>query len=341
MEWHSSTCSHGHKKYGHFDSEDGCEHHRQKEEKYFQIMDELRSVDRVACLEGQRNVLIEADTNKVPEEYEALRILRASQAAEEFQATPEDGDGQVCGSDEDSDSDDSLFWEDSPVLQQIEEERRRHFEQQAKEVQELRERGFLQCREVSHTQALELSKKAKFLVCHAYDANMTLSARIDLHLEQLALKYIGTRFIRTKIILGIGFAEKYSIQQPGHLLCFKDGTLVASTSSLKEFGNEETLATDGIDRWLLRTSCLSLEKVHWNANVVSSKFLGGPETQNKQKNDFSDGEDVDSEEFYDCGLKGCQKRFFHQHVQTAPEIYQDHHKSSCTQSQSIPSEFIV
>jgi len=61
-----------------------------------------------------------------------------------------------------------------------------------------------------------------------YDPESAGSAHIDLALESLAERYIGTKFRRLHIVSSSQLCERYGVSKELGLVCFRDAELVSS-----------------------------------------------------------------------------------------------------------------
>lgn len=163
-------------------------------------------------------------------------------------------------------------------------------------------------------------------VVHLYDAYSPLSVSLDICLENMARRYGGTKFVRglgiTSILYAEGGDNEWKRGDLPMLLAIKNGRVVAWSSGLRDFHRERGEVEDAlVEQWLEHTGVLHThpppldtlcrirpEEDMLLANMRSLNGLGsGGMNRNVEEVDLE-------EERYDCGVSGCSKSFYHEHV---------------------------
>lgn len=197
-------------------------------------------------------------------------------------------------------------------------------------------------------------------VVHLYDAQSELSVSLDLCLEDMAGRFLGSVFVRGLGITSILFAEDGmgSSGQGGRngtvvttasgnahftsrhwkdgdlpmLLALRDGKVVAWSSGLRDFCSDnrrQRVEPRAVEQWLdyagvlietpppLEEVCRIRpeEEMLWEntmrlngMNVINTGGICGAVSEG------NDEEDIEAKERFDCGIKGCNKSFYHEHV---------------------------
>ncbi|KAL3811439.1 hypothetical protein ACHAXA_007594 [Cyclostephanos tholiformis] len=173
---------------------------------------------------------------------------------------------------------------------------------------------------------------------HLFDPHSSLSASLDLCLEDVASRYPGTKFIRGNGVASLPHAEGGGGEGGGRsddgwkradlpvLLALRDGEVVAWSSGLRDFrgGNDVSAGVDWdeVERWLDRAGALitdvpPLEEL-CGIRPEEEALLDNIRKLNRTTMGGRAGEDSDDEarehHRYDCGIDGCNKSFYHEHV---------------------------
>jgi hypothetical protein len=170
--------------------------------------------------------------------------------------------------------------------------------------------GFGVHREVSVAHLKELVKSHRFVVLFAYNARSELQARINIHLETLAGRYVGTLFRR--IDAAKPEARAYLMQVSDDacssigLFAFREGSVAALTTQVGLFGDDGEAVLSEVEKWLTQTHALSsdTDDALLGADMAASlrELLDG--------GDENEGEELQSY----CDLAGCHRTFPHEHV---------------------------
>lgn len=161
-------------------------------------------------------------------------------------------------------------------------------------------------------------------VLHLYDAFSRLSVSLDLCLDDIARRYPGTKFVRALGITSILFAEdcddshKWKNADLPMLLAVKGGKIVAISSGLRDFCHsrqDEEVEPRVVEKWLGYAGVLIDDPPPMEA-VCRIR----PEEEMLLENmrllqglgDIHD--DEENQNLYDCGVDGCNKSFYHEHV---------------------------
>ena len=173
-------------------------------------------------------------------------------------------------------------------------------------------------------------------VVHLYDAYSPLSVSLDLCLEDMASRYPGTKFLRGLGVMSLLFAEgdggdqKWKKGDLPMVVALKEGRVVAFSSGLRDFYNaggdqhNERVEPRAVEQWLEHAGVLFDTPPQMDAvcrirpeeemlleNLMKLNMQGG--LINAEAPTRSRVEDME-EQRYDCGVNGCNKSFFHEHV---------------------------
>jgi hypothetical protein len=167
-------------------------------------------------------------------------------------------------------------------------------------------------------------------VVHLFDAYSSLSVSLDICLENMAMRYRGTKFVR-----GIGITSKLYAEGGDSdwkrgdlpmLLAIKSGRIVAWSSGLRDFyryRNQTQVEDALVEQWLDRAGVLhtypppldALCKIRPQEDVLLENTRSLNELGRGGLLHRNNLEEVDvEEERFDCGLVGCNKSFYHEHV---------------------------
>ena len=161
-------------------------------------------------------------------------------------------------------------------------------------------------------------------VVHLFDAYSPLSVSLDFCLEDISSRYPGTKFVRGMGVSTIVFAEdsgddRWKNGDLPMLLAIKGGRVVTFSSGLRDFSNGgDDVEPRMVEQWLdnagvlvdtpppIEAVCrIRTEEDMLMENMRQLRGLG---------NETFEGDKEARQERYDCGLEGCNKSFFHEHV---------------------------
>lgn len=181
----------------------------------------------------------------------------------------EDPHEQGEGEEEEEDSDDELLREleagDDLGAGGFMEIRLAEMMRKAQEAAELRHLGVGLHTDLPPTHMLDVVHlRYCQLVCHCYDPHSSLSAAMDLSLEGLAVRYPGTRFVRTPFKASVSVRERLRVPSPPRsaadgedkavLVCFRDGCVVDACYDYgRRFGGSragEEMYEEALEQWL-------------------------------------------------------------------------------------------
>ena len=166
-------------------------------------------------------------------------------------------------------------------------------------------------------------------VLHLYDAFSPLSVSLDLCLEGMANRYPGTKFVRSVGITSLLYVEdggnaEWKRGNLPMLLALRDGKVVGWSSGLRDFYRDGSVEVEFkvVEQWLDNVNVLqnnappmdTLCKIRPEEEALLENMRklnglgqnGGMGRPNRQ-------EDIEDER-YDCGISGCNKSFYHEHV---------------------------
>ncbi|KAL3803146.1 hypothetical protein HJC23_003421 [Cyclotella cryptica] len=161
-------------------------------------------------------------------------------------------------------------------------------------------------------------------VLHLYDAFSPRSVSLDLCLEDMARRYPGTKFVRALGITSILFAEdcddshKWKNGDLPMLLALKGGKVVAFSSGLCDFsysGQEEQVEPRVVEQWLDYAGVLIDNPPPMEAvcRIRPEEEMLLENMRQLQGLDHIHDE-AEHQTRYDCGVDGCNKTFYHEHI---------------------------
>ena len=242
---------------------------------------------------------------------------------------------------EEEDEFDYLLDEDLPgqseELKLIEEQRRAELEMEMLEKEIQLQHGYGVHRQMHPSHALKAAglvpgsrDPPPCVVVHLFDPDSMQSASLDLYLEKLATQMRGTKFLRTN---GRGtlrseatLVEKVLPRIRANadlplLIAVRNGVVVQTSPGLQIFGDsrrysenndqEASILPEAVYEWLDQLGVL-----HERPPPLEALCRIRPEEEvlmdylAKQK----PSSPPQMEEFFKCGMPGCQKLFAHQHV---------------------------
>jgi hypothetical protein len=279
-------------------------------------------------------------------EYELLAAARKERpngrVDQRLSQTAENGSGDKVNpsndGSENSDSDDEfnyLLDEDIETTSEndLQAHRRAELENMARQYEILRFHGFGVHRQM-HPQRVFPSvgygviDKDRYIppgaVIHLYDAFSPLSVSLDFCLEDISSRYPGTKFVRGLGVSSIVFADdgdddRWKNADLPMLLAIKGGKVVAFSSGLRDFSNGgDNVEPRMVEQWLdfggvlvdtpppVEAVCrIRPEEDMLMENMRQLRGLG--------KETF-EGDKEGKQDRYDCGVDGCIKSFYHEHV---------------------------
>ena len=194
---------------------------------------------------------------------------------------------------------------------------------------------------------------------HLYDAHSPLSVSLDLCLEDMAARYPGTKFARglgTACLLfandgGSGIeSDRAEWKKKGNgclpmILALREGRVVSHSSGLRDLQYAGEVEPRAVEQWLDRAGVLLttppprdlLCKIPPEVEMLvqSMRKMSGPGSRSNDGGGFGGmmnlmkgasgqkqgQEDIEEEDRYDCGVSGCSKSFYHEHVGVANEVH--------------------
>jgi len=252
-----------------------------------------------------------------PADYFLLLKLRQEAIALERQGGDEereedrrfrDEEGDEEGEDEDEDADFYAGLENCYLDHEV--EALEAMKSRALSHEQAKMLGFGVHREVSVAHLKELVKSRRYVVLFAYNAHSELQARINIHLETLAERYVGTLFRR--IDAAKPEARAYLMQvsddacSSSGLLAFREGSVAALTTQLGLFGDDGEAVLTELEKWLAQAHALSSD---------TDDALLGADAAASLRELLDGGDEDEGEELQSyCDLAGCRRNFPHEHI---------------------------
>jgi hypothetical protein len=251
--------------------------------------------------------------------------------------------------DSDSDSDDEfdyLLDEDPPggdgqpsALALLEEARRAELEMTVMEREAAIQHGFGAHRQMHPSRVLRAAglgmdqrgmaaAVAPAVVLHLYDPESDMSACLDLHLEGplMAGTYRGTKFLRGSgrpaLLLDADLAQRElprlrpESDLPA-LIAIRNGNVVAHCPALENLGSksEGTIEPRAVEEFLDRAGVLLRDPPAFEDLCrIRPEEMMLLENMAMERNAAAAANRAEPEEFYNCGVEGCNKTFHHNHV---------------------------
>ena len=278
------------------------------------------------------------DPNSDGGEYHALAEYKDKHPFQRKDEIEEGNDGshdelpQYDSSDKDSDDEfDYLLDEDFPqddTVKELEENRRAELEFQIMSNQAALQHGYGAHRQLHPTRVLKAAglgdSKARqppsAVVLHLVDPDSLASASLDYFLEsKLAPETKGTIFLRSggrsTLLLDATLARKsFPKLQPEMdlpaLVAIRDGVVVNTAPNLRGlcFDKDSEVDNRAVQHWLDRSGVLL-------SDAPSYFELCYIRPEEEALMDYlSQAKPEPEVEYYDCGMEGCNKTFFHEHV---------------------------
>jgi len=294
----------------------------------------LKRHDRIARMERMRRnaVTLEGgvlacrcnfDPQSDGGDYEALRHLRLlvslppSNDDNAASSTTTDINNNLHDDDDNSssDSDFDYLLDDLPVDKEFEEQQREELEEAIVTRDLLLQHGYGTMRQMHPLRVLRTAGLLNTdggggaVVLHLFDPTSDMSASLDMLLEKQSIHYKGTKFLRSDgrnvLKMNPSFRPVTENDMPA-LLAIHDGCVVATCSNLKGLGYAKVDENQTI-YWLDRANVLIRDPPpeHMLCRIspdVDALLASGILKQRNQ------------EDYFNCGVPGCQKTFYHEHV---------------------------
>lgn len=215
----------------------------------------------------------------------------------------------INDNDDDDSDDDSEFWAELEMARPTDEEEDRL--RQMKANAEIRRaailEGFGVHIEDSSAHINEMILQGRTVVCHIVNTSMLLCGYIDLALEKLATKYLGSNFRRVMLDDETHtFMMKWNIPLVDiacpMLASFRGGALITYSADLHQFGDgsDPTIYVGELEKYLNNLGCLQ-----WSHSDSMKLLLC-------QGCDDEDSDEENSQSY--CDLDGCGRHYPHEHV---------------------------
>lgn len=104
---------------------------------------------------------------------------------------------------------------------------------------------------LSERDFFEAAKKSKNFVCHFYRPSTWRCQIVDRHLDILARKHIGTRFVKLNVEKSPYLAEKMRIMMLPTIMLINDGKTDHSIIGFDEMGGTDDFETDDLEQVLV------------------------------------------------------------------------------------------
>lgn len=302
----------------------------------------LRLHDRVAKLERhhQINVLPNSDRYRCCyptadgelKDYPALREhrhhLMVESESEDEASLPDDVtgcavagaslDGEETEEEDDDDEFDYLLEETTLNITNVEEERRLEMKLRGLHLDIAKGHGYGVYRHINPWNIWEQAgvnsnspSPPQAVIVHLYDPASIPSAKLDVILEsnRFAAKYKGTKFLKADGKKAVAANPIIPEDCLPCIMAIRDGTIIATCEKLRQVMDRHCDVVDecALEEWLDRANVLIRE-----APEIDNLVRIRPEEEALLDSMRKENEII--EDYYDCGLEGCQKTFCHQHI---------------------------
>jgi hypothetical protein len=274
-----------------------CQREIDMNRKEFQIQKQLRTVDKsfersdlITNVFNSIPTRVHCECCKISKDYELLYELKSQMNTSTTTGIIESSQ-RVNNQVEDEDEFDYLLEEEPTLFEQERKLEVFRYQQQLISAQVL---GLGIHREDSIQHMLELISTGQTIVCHLYDPLVLCCAHMDVVLETIARKYLGTKFRRVPLHTSQSLLHMLTLSTDvPMLLCIKN-TVLEQKSFVSSFGGDVVYLND-------------VEKFCSNAHVLLTEMTCLPSSLVTDA-DLSEEVDV-----Y-CDEPGCGRRFAHEHV---------------------------
>ena len=268
------------------------------------------------------------DPNADGGEYRALIQLREELADSSNEEVNDELDEDADERRNDSDADDSddefdyLLDDDLPTDSDLEERRRAELEFMMISHEIALHHGYGAHRQMHPNRVLKAAglgvarDPAPAVVLHLFDEDSRVSAALDLYLEQLALEYKGTKFLRSggrsTVLMDSELAAKTlpSLKPNGDmpvLIAIRHGDVVATSIRLQGLAEDDAIVPHAVRDWLDHANVLlqappafdMLCRIRPEEDALLDNMRAGKQEMAPR---------------YDCGIPTCYKPFYHEHV---------------------------
>jgi len=270
-------------------------------------------VDYPALKEYRHNLMVESDDSdaeaSLPDDQTGCAV--ASQGS-----LSDDNDDEEENEDDDSEYD-YLLEETTLNISNVEEERKLEMKLKGLHLDIAKGHGYgVHCHvnpfNVWEQAGVNIANPPQAAVIHLYDPTSTPSAKLDVILEsqRFAAKYKGTKFLKANGKKAVSANPIVPEDCLPCLMAIHNGTIIATCDKLRDVMDRHYNVIDewALEEWLDRANVLIRE-----APILDNLVRFRPEEEALLDSIRKDQEVVE-EEYYDCGMDGCQKTFCHEHV---------------------------
>ncbi|KAL3792702.1 hypothetical protein ACHAW5_005807 [Stephanodiscus triporus] len=301
---------------------------------------------------GRRVVVGRVGAGSDEDEDEEKRRRDGTEDSDDSDSDSDDGEFDYLLDEDDGPTNDALYDDDGPMAR-----RRAELVDVVRRLEAARCHGYGVHRQMSPSRVFAAAghRRLRLLggrdddvrppprgsVLHLFDPNSTLSASLDLCLEDLARRHPGTKFVRGHGVASIAHASASVAAGGGGcsdddgwrradlpmLLALRDGAIVAWSSGLRDFrdGDGTGVETDAVERWLDRAGALISDppphpdelcgiRPEEDALLDGMRRLNGIGRRGGGTKAEEDSDDGMHDDRYPCGVAGCDKSFYHEHV---------------------------
>ncbi|KAI7864816.1 thioredoxin-like protein [Spinellus fusiger] len=188
----------------------------------------------------------------------------------------------------DYEDEDALFAElerdDDNDLAMMRERRMREIQEEITRRQEMGENKHGVCTEItSEKEFMNITTSEKYVVGHFFHKDFRRCKIMDTHLEKLAEKHYGTRFIRIEVQNAPFLVEKLQIQVLPCVMAWVNGYAQTKLIGFDELGNSDAFQTSLLEMRLSNAGVLKQKQTDTTKQVNKSIFQS-----NEYDEDFSD-----------------------------------------------------
>eukprot|EP01116_Phalansterium_solitarium_P016232 TRINITY_DN372_c0_g2_i1.p2 TRINITY_DN372_c0_g2~~TRINITY_DN372_c0_g2_i1.p2 ORF type:complete len:189 (-),score=50.66 TRINITY_DN372_c0_g2_i1:181-747(-) len=178
---------------------------------------------------------------------------------------------------------------DDEVFDKYREERINALKKQLAQKQRLEAQDHGKYTEVEEKEFLKITTTAKHVVAHFFSKDFMRCKIMDKHMEALAKKHFGVRFVRINVEKAAFFVDKLAIKVLPAVVCFIDGITVDRLIGFDELGNTDNFRTEVFEKRLAQKGVLVLPEQSTTTRLPKRRPAAGSD-------DDADADDDDDDD---------------------------------------------
>lgn len=137
--------------------------------------------------------------------------------------------------------------------------------------------------DITEEDFLEVVTRTKYVIAHFYEPSFARCAIMDRHLEALAAKHVGTRFIAVMASNAPFFVEKLKVRILPCIFSFIDGVVVDKIVGFEDLGSKDDFEQDVLESRFVQSGVIKPLKV--DEGVMNSSIRQSFATLNRTASD--------------------------------------------------------